>query len=206
MGLLCFLLALSLALNSLWLLPHADEPQYEYRAVEVTDENRHDYLRHHPKVKECYIVFSRACGLEHQVRDEPLRLNRSGTNVSQYLEHDYRFVVFTDGFREPTHRTENGSLILSSKSVTEGEVAAELARPYRFLSPTTSRVFDGGNVTMHDELPRNSLVRRDSSIYAIDKISQSRPMLSEFQLSALRVLLWVLVIPVSVAGLFYWYD
>ncbi|WP_266075475.1 hypothetical protein [Haladaptatus caseinilyticus] len=204
-GLVCFLLAIAFVTNTLWLLPHGDEPRYEYRAVELTDDNRNRYVSNHPQVKECYIVFSRSCGLEHRVRDDPLRFNRSETDSLDYLENDYRFVAFTDGFREPTYSIENGSLILSSKSVSNRTVAAELARPYDHVSDKTARVFDGGNVTMREELPQNYLVQRNESVYGIDMIGESHPNYG-FKLVVLRGLLWLAAIPLSVASFVYSYG
>ncbi|WP_435152014.1 hypothetical protein [Haladaptatus sp. DFWS20] len=204
-GILCFLLAIAFAANALWLYPHADEPRYEYRADELSDGNRHQYLQHHPKVKECYIVFSRACGLEHQARDEPLRLNLNETDASDYLDDTYRFVVFSDGYRKPTQHNENGSLVLSSKPVSEQAVAAELATSYEHIHSQIRRVFDSGTTTTRNELPRNYLLQRNGSVYVIDKIGESHPNYG-FKLVVLRGLLWLTTIPLSVASFIYWYG
>ncbi len=201
-GVLCFLLAIVFASNSLWLFPHSDEPRYEYRAVELTDENRYRFLQHHPEVKECYIIFSRGCGLEHRVRDKPLRFDLSETNALEFLEDDYRFVVFSDGYRKPTYRTENETLILSSKPVSEDRVVAELATPYEHLHQTIRRVFEGDTVTMRDELPRNELVRRNGSFYAIEQTDESH-FSYDFELAVLRGVLWLLTIPLSAASVVY---
>ena len=204
-GVLCFLLALAFAANTLWLFPHSDEPRYEYRAVELTDENQHQFLEHHPEVKECYIIFSRGCGLEHRVREEPLRFDLSETDAPEFLEVDYRFVLFSDGFRKPTYRTQNGTLILTSKSISEGAVVAELATPYEHTRSLIRRILDGGNVTTRHELPRNELVRRNGTVYAVEKIGESH-FSYDVELAVLRGVLWLLTIPLSVASFVYWYG
>ncbi|WP_227355433.1 hypothetical protein [Haladaptatus salinisoli] len=51
-GLLCF----AFAANALWLFPRADEPRYEYRAVELNESNAHRYIAAHPSVRPSVLL------------------------------------------------------------------------------------------------------------------------------------------------------
>lgn len=125
-GLLCFALAIAFAANTLWLFPHADEPRYEYRAVELNESNMHRYIAEHPSVRRCFFEASRTCEFEMRARNEPIALDAKNPE----LYADYKYIATPDGYFEPTVESRNGTVFVSSQK----SISNEGPPGYRVLS------------------------------------------------------------------------
>lgn len=205
-GLLCFALALAFAANTLWLFPHADEPRYEYRAVELNESNARHYIDAHPSVRRCILEKSRTCGIELQARNEPIALNAEDTE----LYADYQYVATRDGYFEPTVQEQNGTVYLSSRKVSKTAVLSDIAySPLPSVSghdKSIQKAIEGGHaVSSHEVDGQHRIVRHDGRYYVVQDSWISDP-LSSVQLLAVRLFLWLATVPLSVAGFVYRYG
>ncbi|WP_458186022.1 hypothetical protein [Haladaptatus sp. NG-WS-4] len=205
-GLLCFVLALAFAANTLWLFPHADEPRYEYRAVELNESNARHYIDAHPSVRRCITENSRTCGFELRARDEPVALDVNDTE----LYADYKYVATRDGYVAPTVQKQNGTVSLSSRNASEAAVLSDIA-----YSPTPSvtrydrtiqKAIEDGRAVSSREVDGLHRIVRDGGRYYVVQDSWISDPLSSVQLLAVRTLLWLTTVPLSTVGFVYRYG
>jgi hypothetical protein len=205
-GLLYFVLAIAFAANTLWLFPHADQPRYEYCAVELNESNAHYYIEVHPSFRRCIVEKSRTCRLELRARNEPIALDAENTE----LYADYRYVATRNGYYVPTVENRNGTVFVSSRKVSRANVLSDIA-----YSPTPSAtrydraiqnaVEDGRAVSSREIDALHRIVRDDGRYYVVQD-SWIFDLLSPVQLLALSILLLLATVPLSVASFVYRYG
>lgn len=197
------ILLVALAANPVWFFPHAEEPAYEYRAVELTDENRFRHAELHPRVLECYNARSRTCGFGAAVADGGIEVNASGV-VYSGGGADYRYVVFSSGFYEPTMQQSGDRVRLTLEPRTLAEVIRNLSYPYAKASDVARTVVREGNATLLREIPdRDRIVRREGTYYALDLVSYRSERHRRF-FPGVRWLMWFGTVLLSVAAMWRW--
>jgi len=195
-------LLVGLAANPVWFYPAADESTHEYRAVEITDENRHRYVERHPDVLECEIQHDRTCGFEVAARDGGVVVDTSETLYS--TSREYSYVDFpTENYR-PTLAERNGTVRLTLDSVTVQQVVAGLAHPYADATEQARTVVENGKAVVHREVPdRDLVVNRGDRYYYLEYVGTPDSLLYRW-LSHIRWLMWLGTVPLSVGTMWRW--
>ncbi|EFW91802.1 hypothetical protein ZOD2009_10005 [Haladaptatus paucihalophilus DX253] len=207
-GALCVLFAVAFAANTLWLVPGGNATRYEYRTVSVNESNANHFLRQSSSVAYCAPRTSRTCGFE-------LAAIRGGVPVDAELSQtypDYQYVLTRDGFYDPTAEVQNGTTVFTARSVSLAPVLANVS--YRPLPEAVraDRKFEKGIRVGHlrttSEIPPSRrLVNRSGTYYGFEQISAkaAHPFLGP-KLFAIRTLLWLATVPLSVLGIVFWHD
>ena len=193
----------ALAANPVWFFPHAEDPAYEYRAVELTDENRFRYAETHPEVLECYDARERACGFEAAASDGSIEVNASEVAYSG-RSTDYRYVLFPSGFYEPTMQQSGERVRLTLESRTPAAVVRNLSYPYADASNAARTVVRKGNATLVREISsRDRIVHREGTYYALDPGDYRSERHRRF-FPEIRWLLWLGTVPISLIAMLRW--
>lgn len=196
-------LLVALAANPVWFFPHAEEPAHEYRAVEITDENRFRYVEQHANVSTCYDARERVCGFEAAAADGEIEVSANDV-VSVGGSADYQYVVFSSGFYEPAMRESGENVRLTLEPRTVGEVVHELSYPYADASDEARTVVREGNATLVREIAdRDEIVRRDGTYYALQRTGYKWKRYPRF-FPEVRWLLWLGTVPLSFAATWRW--
>lgn len=195
-------LLVGLAANPVWLYPAAGESTHEYRAVEITDENRHRYVERHPDVLECGVEHERACGFEVAALDGGVTVDTSATQYG--ASREYRYVDFpTENYR-PTLTEGNGTVRLTLENVTARQIVAGLAHPYVHATEQARTIVENGKAVVHREVPdRDLVVDRGDRYYYLDYVGTPGPPLHGW-LPRIRWLMWLGTVPLSIGAAWRW--
>lgn len=197
-------LLVGLAANPVWLYPDDADSSSEYRAVEVTDENRYEFVVHHPDVRECNgVVHERPCGFEVAARDGGVTLD---TDATQYgTSREYQFVIFPLETYRTTMVEENGSVRLTLEQVTLRQIVADLAYPYADATDNARTVVDEGTAVVDYAIPdRDLFVSRGDRYYYLDYLGTPGPPLDGW-LPEVRWLMWLATVPLSIGAAWRWH-
>lgn len=192
----------ALAANPVWFFPHAEKPASEYRAVEITDENRHRYLEYHPEVLRCDDARDRACAFEAAALENDTTVEHYDTVYEGAT--DYEYVLFSSGFYEPTVEERGELLRLALESRNASAVLRDLSYPYAEATGAVQRVVRKGNATVYGEIPaRERIFLRDGTYYAIRQGSYRGQPLGGW-VPRYRWVMWLGTVPLSVAAMWRW--
>lgn len=206
-GALCFLFAIAFAANTLWLVPDGNGLRYEYRAVELDDTHTAYYVKQSPSVKDCSWRLARTCGFEFAAIHGGVPLD---ANFSRSTP-DYEYVVTQNGFYEPTVEVENGTTVLTVRNVSFATVLANVTYDPSGTSQTSSKLRKAirtGKLRTQSEIPRPlRFLNKSGTYYYLKtmKVGPDHPFLGP-RLFAIRILLWLATVPLSVVGVAHWYD
>lgn len=208
MGALCFLLAVAFAANTLWLVPDGTGLRYEYRAVELDDSHTAHYVRQSSSVQYCSSRLARTCGFEFAAIHGGVSV---GANFSR-SSSNYEYIQTRNGFYEPTVEMRNGTTILTARNVSFATVLANVTYDLEAGTAQTSsklrKAIRTGQVRTRSEIPLPLRFLNESGTYyylQTSHIGPAHPFLGP-RLFAIRILLWLATVPLSVVGVAYWYD
>ncbi|WP_227355432.1 hypothetical protein [Haladaptatus salinisoli] len=141
-----------------------------------------------------------------RARNDPIALDAK----NRELYADYQYTATPDGYFEPTAESRNGTVFVSSQKVSRTKVLSDIA-----YSPTPSvtrydeairNAVEGGRAVSSSEIDAVHRIVRDDGRYYVVQDSWISDPLSSLGRLALRVLLWLATVPLSVAGFVYRYG
>ncbi|WP_135828333.1 hypothetical protein [Halorussus halobius] len=196
-------LLVGLAANPVWLYPDDADSTAEYRAVEVTDENRYEFVMNHPDVLECNgVVHERTCGFEAAARDGGVTVDADATQYA--TSREYQFVAFPLETYRTAMAEDDGGVRLTLERVTMRQIVADLAYPYARASDPAKTVVDEGTAVVDHGVPdRDLFVGRGDRYYYLDYLGTPGPPLHGW-LSEVRWLMWLGTVPLSVGAAWRW--
>lgn len=196
------LLLVALAANPVWFFPHAEDPAYEYRAVEITDDNRHRVVERHPEVLECNTPErQRTCGFEAAARGG-VAVNASGTQYASSSEYEY--VDFpTEYYRPAVVETDDGARLVL-ENVTAAEIVTDLAFSYADATDQARIVVREGEAVVYNSVPdRDRIVSREGRYYFLEPTYDTGQPLGGW-VPRLRWAMWLGTVPLSFAAMWRW--
>ncbi|GKZ13970.1 hypothetical protein [Haladaptatus sp. T7] len=207
-GALCVLFAVAFAANTLWLVPDGNGLRYEYRTVELDHSHTTHYVRHSSSVQDCSPRLARTCGFEFAAIHGGVSV---GANFSRSWP-DYDYIQTRNGFYEPTVEVENGTTVLTARNVSFATVLANVTydpdSATSRTAPELRTAIRTGHVRTRSEIPRPLRFLNESGTYyylRTSRVGPAHPFLGP-KLFAIRILLWLATVPLSVVGVAYWYD
>jgi hypothetical protein len=196
-------LLVALAANPVWFFPHAEDSTYEYRAVEITDENRHRVVERHPEVLECLPVErQRACGFEVAAAHGGVPVNASGTQYAGSSEYEY--VDFPTEYYRPTIVETDDDTRLTLENVSAAEIVADLAYPYADATEQARTVVREGEAVVYSSVPdRDRIVSREGRYYFLEPTHDAGQPLGGW-VPRYRWMMWFGTVPLSFAAMWRW--